>query len=41
MSVEQNLKVVIGENVFQICVLQDLLEQANKELAEYKAKDEK
>ena len=34
MTVEQNLKTLIGEYTFQICILQDQLEQANAKLAE-------
>ncbi len=32
--IEQNLKTLIGEYVFQIFTLQDQLEQANKKIAE-------
>lgn len=34
MSIEQNLKSLIGEYTFQICVLQDQLAQANAKIAE-------
>lgn len=39
MSIEQNLKTLIGEYTFQICVLQEQLAQANAKIAEYEKKD--
>lgn len=33
MTAEQRLKTVIGEQVFQICILQEQLDQANERLA--------
>jgi len=33
MTAEQRLKNLIGEQAFQICILQDQLDQANAKLA--------
>lgn len=37
MSIEQNLKTLIGEYTFQICVLQEQLAQANAKIDEANA----
>lgn len=34
MSIEQNLKTLLGEYTFQICVLQEQLAQANAKIIE-------
>lgn len=39
MSIESNLKTLIGEYTFQICVLQDQLQQANAKIAELTPKE--
>lgn len=41
MSIEQNLKTLIGEYTFQICVLQDQLRQANEKITELTPKEDK
>lgn len=41
MSIEQNLKTLIGEYTFQICVLQDQLKQANEKIDELTPKEKK
>ena len=41
MTIEQNLKTIIGEQAFQLCVLQSQLEEANKQLQELKNKETK
>lgn len=35
--IEQSLKILIGEYVIQICVLQEQLKQANEKIAELTA----
>jgi len=40
MSLEQNLKNLIGEYTFQICSLQDQLAIANARIAELTPKEE-
>lgn len=40
MTIEQNLKTLIGEYTFQICVLQTQLEEANKKISEFLNKSE-
>lgn len=40
MSIEQNLKTLIGEYTFQICVLQEQLAQANAKIVELTPKEE-
>lgn len=39
MSIEQNLKTLIGEYVIQICMLQEQLVQANTKIEELTPKD--
>ena len=34
MTIEQNLKTIIGEQAFQICVLSTQLEEAKKQIEE-------
>lgn len=39
MTIEQNLKTIIGEQAFQLAVLSSQLEEANKKLQELQTKE--